>query len=255
MLDSDDCSELILIVVATPVEEIGRDHDFDWAVVDPSSTQSIVQTAGRVNRHRLKLIGLPNVALLQFNRKKVETTDKRVFQRPGLEVGMPYETHDLDKLFDWSVIEQIDARLRFGDHLFPKLDDSAIESATKAIFTRMVSSDQRGNLWMALDTYTKSPLRDNVDGQRIEMTLLDDPPDGKWFLFKEENSKDKPASRSIGRMDRPELSAWLSKPDQELAELARTTEVDVDRAMTVSVRAKHVSDVARHPSFGFYPAR
>jgi hypothetical protein len=167
---------------------------------------------------------------------------------------MPYETHDLDKLFDWSVIEQIDARLRFGKHLFPKLDDSAIESATKQIFTRMVSSDQHGNLWMALETYTKSPLRDNDDGQRIEMSL-DDPADGRCFLFKEENSKDKPVSRLIGRMDLPEPSAWLSKPDQELAELARTTGVDVDRAMTVSVRAKHVSDVARHPSFGFYPAR
>lgn len=255
MLDSDDCRELMLIVVATPVEEIGRDHDFDWAVVEPSSTQSIVQTAGRVNRHRLKLVDRPNVALLQFNRKRVETNDRCVFQRPGLEVGTPYATHDLSELFDWSNVEQIDARLRFGDHLFPKYDDKAIEQATDKIFARMVSSDRQGNLWMAVDTYTKSPLRDNDDGQRIEMTLLDDPADGRWFLFKEENSKDKPASRSIGRMDRPELSAWLSKPDQELAELARTTGVAVDRAMTVSVRAKHVSDVARHPSFGFYPAR
>jgi hypothetical protein len=56
-------------------------------------------------------------------------------------------------------------------------------------------------------------------------------------------------------MDPPESSAWLSKPDQELAELARTIGVDVKLVMTVSVRAKHVSDVARHPSFGFYPAR
>lgn len=256
MLDSDDCRELMLIVVATPVEEIGRDHDFDWAVVEPSSTQSIVQTAGRVNRHRLNIVDRPNVALLQFNRKEVETNDKCVFQRPGLEVGKPYETHDLDKLFDWSVIEQIDARLRFGNHLFPKLDDSAIESATNAIFTRMVSSDQRGNLWMALETYTKSPLRDNDDGQRIEMTLLDDPADGRSFLFKEENSKDKPVSRSIGWMDPPEPSAWLSKSDQELIELARTAGVkNVDHAMTVLVRANHVSDVARHPSFGFYSAR
>ncbi|MSP98200.1 MAG: hypothetical protein EXR29_13500 [Betaproteobacteria bacterium] len=213
ILDSDDCHELMLIVVATPVEEIGRDHDFDWAVVEPSSTQSIVQTAGRVNRHRLIPVGLPNVALLQFNRKEVETNDRCVFQRPELEVGKPYETHDLAELFNWSAIEQIDARLRFGEHRFPKWDDNAIEVATKAIFTRMTSSDQRGNLWMALETYTKSPLRDNDDGQRIEMTLLDDSADGRRFLFKEENSKDKPVSRLIGRMDPPESSAWLSKPD------------------------------------------
>lgn len=45
--------DLKIIVVATPVEEVGRDHDFDWAIIDPSSAQSLVQTAGRVNRHRL----------------------------------------------------------------------------------------------------------------------------------------------------------------------------------------------------------
>ena len=138
---------------------------------------------------------------------------------------------------------------------FPKLDDRAIESETKAIFTRMVSSDLRSNLWMALDTYTKSPLRDNDSGQRIELTLLDDPADGQWFDFKEENSRDKPSSRKIGGMDPPEPSAWLSKPDQDLTELAHTIGGDVKLAMTVSVRAKHVDDVARHPSFGFYPAR
>ncbi|MDR8345993.1 hypothetical protein FPK41_23920, partial [Acinetobacter baumannii] len=48
------------IVIATPVEEVGRDHDFDWAIIDASSVQSIVQTAGRVNRHRLEKVQQPN---------------------------------------------------------------------------------------------------------------------------------------------------------------------------------------------------
>lgn len=56
------------IVVATPVEEVGRDHDFDWAVLDVSSAQSLVQAAGRVNRHRLRSCGdAPNIAVPQFN--------------------------------------------------------------------------------------------------------------------------------------------------------------------------------------------
>ncbi|MBF4295887.1 type I-F CRISPR-associated helicase Cas3, partial [Vibrio anguillarum] len=38
---------LIFILVATPVEEVGRDHDFDWAVIEPSSFRSIIQMAGR----------------------------------------------------------------------------------------------------------------------------------------------------------------------------------------------------------------
>lgn len=64
--------DVVFVVVATPVEEIGRDHDFDWALIEPSSTQSIVQTAGRVRRHReagaLDANGrpIPNIGLLEF---------------------------------------------------------------------------------------------------------------------------------------------------------------------------------------------
>ena len=116
MLDHPDYDELMLIVVATPVEEIGRDHDFDWTVIEPSSTQSIVQTAGRVNRHRLNITDKANIAILQFNRREVEGGYNHVFQRPGLEIGVPYRSHDLAELFDWAAIEQIDARMRFGRH-------------------------------------------------------------------------------------------------------------------------------------------
>ena len=73
--------ETPFIVVATPVEEIGRDHDFDWAVIEPSSVQSIVQTAGRVNRHRLVSFSQPNIALLQFNFRAIRGLTP-VFTRP-----------------------------------------------------------------------------------------------------------------------------------------------------------------------------
>ena len=253
MLDHPDCDELMLIVVATPVEEIGRDHDFDWTVIEPSSTQSIVQTAGRVNRHRLNITDKANIAILQFNRREVEGGYNHVFQRPGLEIGVPYRSHDLAELFDWAAIEQIDARMRFGRHLFSELDDMAIEGATKSIFARITSTDQSGNLWMALDTYTKSPLREADGSQRVELALLDDHLDGQWFDVKEEDSKDKPVSRSVGHMDAPAARAWLSKSDQALRELSRESGIDdIKLAMTVIVRAKTANDVARHPSFGFY---
>ncbi|MEX6067036.1 hypothetical protein [Providencia hangzhouensis] len=49
------------------MEEVGRDHDFDWAVIEPSSYRSIVQMAGRVRRHRAGEVASPNIALLQYN--------------------------------------------------------------------------------------------------------------------------------------------------------------------------------------------
>jgi CRISPR-associated endonuclease/helicase Cas3 len=89
-VSQSDSPDVKFIVVATPVEEIGRDHDFDWAVTEPSSTQSIVQTAGRVNRHRRLPRTVPNIAILQYNFRKVRGK-AIVFTRPGLETSdWPY---------------------------------------------------------------------------------------------------------------------------------------------------------------------
>ncbi len=62
-------------MIATPVEEVGRDHDFDWAIIDASSVQSIVQTAGRVNRHRLEKVQQPNIMIPQWNYRYCERRD------------------------------------------------------------------------------------------------------------------------------------------------------------------------------------
>ncbi len=95
-------NHLIFILVATPVEEVGRDHDFDWAVVEPSSYRSIIQLAGRVRRHRKQAVEKPNMALLQYNWKGFEGKDALVFQRPGYETDSQTElvTHDLAMLVD-----------------------------------------------------------------------------------------------------------------------------------------------------------
>jgi len=81
---------VIFILVATPVEEVGRDHDFDWAIVEPSSYRSIVQLAGRVRRHRVDAVEQANVGLMQYNIKAFKANDKqgeRYFTRPGFENG------------------------------------------------------------------------------------------------------------------------------------------------------------------------
>ncbi|WP_281648860.1 type I-F CRISPR-associated helicase Cas3f [Parendozoicomonas sp. Alg238-R29] len=101
--------QLLFVLVATPVEEVGRDHDFDWAVVEPSSYRSIVQLAGRVLRHRNKTITEPNVSLLQYNWKGIENIhrpEERVFLRPGFEEFFTLKTHNLSALIDEQAIGQ-----------------------------------------------------------------------------------------------------------------------------------------------------
>jgi len=102
-LDNAEASNIIFIIVATPVEEVGRDHDFDWAVVEPSSYRSIIQLAGRVRRHRKSAVHEPNVAIMQYNWRAFESGDQqnsKYFNRPGYEEKIALETHDLTRLID-----------------------------------------------------------------------------------------------------------------------------------------------------------
>ena len=119
-LEESAAQNIIYILVATPVEEVGRDHDFDWAVVEPSSYRSIIQLAGRVLRHRNLEPLRPNMALLQYNLKglkqlKTETNKRKaVFCHPGYESdSFPLKSHRLNDLInEQSVGERIDASLR-----------------------------------------------------------------------------------------------------------------------------------------------
>lgn len=104
-LDNSQANNIIFILVATPVEEVGRDHDFDWAVIEPSSFRSIIQLAGRVLRHRNKEPKTPNIALMQYNLNALQKNNNvPAYSRPGYERSCPDDymlrTHDLAQLID-----------------------------------------------------------------------------------------------------------------------------------------------------------
>lgn len=122
-LDNSSAKNMLFIVVATPVEEVGRDHDFDWAIVEPSSYRSIIQLAGRVRRHREGAMENPNIGLLQYNWRAVKggnQSGKKYYCRPGYEENQVLDTHDLSELIDVkAVAERIDAipRIRKSEPL------------------------------------------------------------------------------------------------------------------------------------------
>ncbi|MBX9834565.1 MAG: type I-F CRISPR-associated helicase Cas3f [Burkholderiaceae bacterium] len=78
----------LFIVLGSPVTEVGRDHDYDWAVVEPSSMRSLIQLAGRVRRHRPGTVERTNMAVLDSNLRSLEqkNTDDDVFCKPGFEM-------------------------------------------------------------------------------------------------------------------------------------------------------------------------
>ena len=74
----------IFVVLASPVAEVGRDHDYDWAIAEPSSMRSIIQLSGRVLRHRDMSPQESNVLLLDKNYRGM-TNNRPAFCRPGFE--------------------------------------------------------------------------------------------------------------------------------------------------------------------------
>ena len=84
LLDNSTADDIMLVVSATPIEEIGRDHDFDWAIIEPSSTRAIIQTAGRVRRHRPASTDAQNIALLSSTVRGLKG-ENFAFRYPGVE--------------------------------------------------------------------------------------------------------------------------------------------------------------------------
>lgn len=74
----------IFVVLATSVCEVGRDHDYDWAIAEPSSMRSLVQLAGRLQRHRKQAVQHENLFILNENYKTL-IGEKVVYEKPGFE--------------------------------------------------------------------------------------------------------------------------------------------------------------------------
>lgn len=87
LLDSASAQHQIFIVLASPVCEVGRDWDADWALAEPSSMRSLIQLAGRVQRHRRKVPREPNLLLLDAPIKHFTQRSRSgaVYKKPGFE--------------------------------------------------------------------------------------------------------------------------------------------------------------------------
>ena len=85
-LDASAEQDHLFIVLGSPVTEVGRDHDYDWAVVEPSSVRSLIQLLGRVRRHRAGDCENTNVHVFNRNLRSFTHPDKAAFQRPALKM-------------------------------------------------------------------------------------------------------------------------------------------------------------------------
>uniref|UniRef100_UPI00333F24D2 type I-F CRISPR-associated helicase Cas3f n=1 Tax=Castellaniella defragrans TaxID=75697 RepID=UPI00333F24D2 len=132
-IDAEPAQDQLFVVLGSPVTEVGRDHDYDWAVVEPSSMRSLIQLAGRVWRHRRhKVATHPNLLICDSNLKHFEQPGRPAYCRPGFEdKKFPLHPHALSVLLSpwldaqWRmlidarprIIPRAEAELRPGENL------------------------------------------------------------------------------------------------------------------------------------------
>ncbi len=134
-IDAAPGCEHVFIVLASPVCEVGRDWCADWAVAEPSSMRSLIQLAGRIQRHRRSPPGAPNLVVLETNLKALENADPRkpAFRRPGFE--------DDDRF--------LLASHRLGV-IWPDANGQRIDALPR-IWSRPASERQPNNHWVDLE--------------------------------------------------------------------------------------------------------
>ncbi len=140
----------IFVVLASPVAEVGRDHDYDWAIIEPSSMRSIIQIAGRVLRHRSLVPKTENIILLSKNFKAL--SGKAVcFKRPGFESAkLKLKQHDLSEILTTTQYEKIDAVQRIA---IPKviIEEGKYlnlnELEHKALNVQLFSGEKPAKVW------------------------------------------------------------------------------------------------------------
>ncbi|GBQ85554.1 CRISPR-associated helicase Cas3 [Acetobacter malorum DSM 14337] len=116
-IDIDPDKGHLFIVLASPVCEVGRDWDADWAVVEPSSVRSIIQLAGRIQRHRRQVPSEANIAILDMPIRAILKPSEAAYCRPGFEGkhgDFRLATHHAQDLLKSDFLKHIDARPRIN---------------------------------------------------------------------------------------------------------------------------------------------
>lgn len=133
----------LFIVLATAVAEVGRDHDYDWAIAEPSSMRSLIQLAGRIQRHRKVSPASPNFLILARNfRALLKKTV--VFHKPGFETEQfRLRSHDLHDLLETNHYEVITSVPRIVERSNAEPEANLVDLEHAQIRARLYGDERR----------------------------------------------------------------------------------------------------------------
>lgn len=181
----------IFVVLASPVAEVGRDHDYDWAIVEPSSMRSIIQLAGRILRHRDIDPEHPNILLLNKNYRALKG-EPPCLVRPGFEIkGLSaqngYDLKDILQKEQYEVISSIPRILAPSNEILEgeswgNLVDLEHMALTRQLFT----GEKPANVWWKNhpqwcgEVQRQQPFRKSDNDEPYYLWIRDEQSKPKW---------------------------------------------------------------------------
>jgi CRISPR-associated endonuclease/helicase Cas3 len=248
------------------VAEVGRDHDYDWAIVEPSSIRSIIQLAGRVRRHRAGPVEGDNILLLNRNIKALQRKHP-AYCRPGFESEhLRLDTTALDELLCGSQVTPLNAAPRIAERPILEPSHNLADLEHQRLRSLMLSSAARSSTYTVPDWWTTPAWMTGVlqrsqrfragapeetfalipsdDESSLDFSRLDE----DWTVT---NSLLTELSLSVG----PRIEAWGPRHyTNTLERLAEQLDMDLQRCArrfgTVQLR-ESTQGWAYHPALGF----
>lgn len=269
---ANDLPNQVFVVLASPVVEVGRDHDYDWAIAEPSSMRSLIQLAGRVRRHRREAWERPNVGILQFNVKRL-MGNTICFNRPGFEdKEHQLSTWSLSKLLSSHEYQQLRATPRITEPTTLQPRERLVDLEHQRLRELMVEAPGAQGTsirryWTSQSWLTGFPAREESFRKGAEelQFWLTETDDGGLRLRMDDNGteRDGPPIRPFPLRARPGITPWLAVDYQaERDRLAASQGIDIEtcerRFGTISLRKQAGArecawnQVAYESSLGFW---
>ncbi len=249
LIQKSNSKEIRFIVIASPVEEVGRDHDFDWGILEPSSARSLVQTAGRINRHRFHKICKPNIAILDksFSCFNGDCDSEVHYGLMGFETEDDrFPSHSLSEIINLDILNDFTAELRFGESMISKLEDESINQIINYPVDLLTLSHKNKAIWISDVLYKKYPLRERNNSEEFILK------DGELFMITIDATK----SETTRVVEYTEISAkknsWLNWSDEELKGFCDRYGINVTEGFKVSLNiyANESPNIEIDKSFG-----
>jgi CRISPR-associated endonuclease/helicase Cas3 len=176
----------LFVVLGTSVIEVGRDWDADWGIIEPSSMRSIIQFAGRIQRHRQRGSEHENITLLRRNIRALKN-ECVAFHKPGFETTTHLlPDHDLQALIPERDVQAVNAIPRIlpgdGQNKLAALEhrrlwDTLLNSKTKeviaALWWRKTEAGDNAMTWHSW-LQRKTPFRRSQPEQMFFLHMADE---------------------------------------------------------------------------------